>query len=186
MTGKGVIVVAASDRAFFNWTYPIIGGCLVLGSIAAVVVIGTTSGASHVSAGALSGLLSLLGLTGWFCYIRPRVVLRGDCVEIRNPSTSYRIPGTQIASIKATDRLEIELGDGQHIRSWAVQRANLSGVLGREGYVDHVASELSRALAGQGGEERDLVRTRAYSPVALCAVPLVYAIIGALIGVLSG
>lgn len=63
-------------------------------------------------------------------------------VIARNLLFEYRFPWSSIAAIEARDRVVIRCRDDRRYRLWAVQRANIAGILGRESVVDRTVGEI--------------------------------------------
>jgi hypothetical protein len=95
-----------------------------------------------------SGLLFVaLGLLAvWLFAFRPRLVVDGTDVVIRNPLRTHRFGLCDVVAISpAYSGVEFCRRSGRPLRAWAVQKTNLSWMLRRPTRADAVAEVLNRA-----------------------------------------
>ncbi|WP_254705829.1 PH domain-containing protein [Streptomyces vilmorinianum] len=65
-------------------------------------------------------------------------------VQVRSPLQTRRLSWAKVRDFRAEDRVVIVLADGREVRCWAVQRANIAGLLKRRSCVDDVVADLTR------------------------------------------
>lgn len=81
------------------------------------------------------GVFVLLGGRGW-------IRVSDEGISARNILTSTWVPWAEVEALEAGSKVGIVKHDGQTWWCWAVQRANISGMLNRRSRVDRVVAEM--------------------------------------------
>ncbi|MGF0118266.1 hypothetical protein ACQFYA_18385 [Promicromonospora sp. Marseille-Q5078] len=89
------------------------------------------------------GLFVLLIGRGW-------IRVSDEGISARNIVTKTWVPWSEVAALEAGSKVGVVQRDGQTWWCWAVQQANISGMLNRRSRVDRVVAEIEmrRATAG--------------------------------------
>jgi hypothetical protein len=146
-------------RRFRTPTYPYVGALfsLFLTVVAYIAVRTSAARLALVLPIAVVGV-ALSGALIFRVYVRPHVDICCDGLTVCNPFGSLQVPWSSVQRIDVDRVLTITLVDGQVVRAWAVQAANITRLLHRESRADRVASELERWRARYAGGEPGAAR----------------------------
>ncbi|WP_344249290.1 PH domain-containing protein [Isoptericola hypogeus] len=81
------------------------------------------------------GVFALLSGRGW-------IRVSDEGLWARNIVTSTSVPWSEVVALEAGSKVGVVLRNGQTWWFWAVQRANISGMLNRRSRVDRVVAEI--------------------------------------------
>lgn len=94
------------------------------------------------TAGITGAIGAVIALVIWAVYGAPRLDMSTDSAIVANPTRRLLVPFEAIERIEVENLLVFVLRDGERVRVWSVQAANVSLIFNRESHVDRVAAEV--------------------------------------------
>jgi len=134
---------------------------LRVGGAFLIVLMAILAGASRDQIGKFPSGDSLYFLTiylggavfGWLVGIRPLLLVDEVGIVVKNPLRTQSLRWADIRGFQARDAVVIELVDGRTVRFVAIQRTNLSKMLGRRSFVDDVVDDLEKIRLRHLGDQ---------------------------------
>ncbi len=106
----------------------------------------------------MGGLLIILPLCAglvvfaWRWFMHARLLVNKDGIHVLNPFSATQVSWEEVDRVTVADCLMIHKRDGDCVRAWAVEPANITRILGRTSYADRVAMELNQMLVESRSE----------------------------------